>query len=76
MNKTRTYLASFLLIIGLWSSLVIILIIVEKIILKLKIGSAGRSVLGMALYFSWLLIWYFMFRHIASLMLTKTKSPK
>ena len=74
MKVLKIYALFSLLLLTLWTSLMLILIIVEKYILKLKISSAERSIIGMSLYFLWLLGWYYIFRVIA-FKLTKNVPP-
>ncbi len=70
-TKIIAYIGS--LIFGIWLSLILILVVVERVILNIG-NSLLRSITGISLYFLWLFIGYIFLREFSMYFIRKNRS--
>ncbi len=64
MGLKKGVLVLLLIVSSLWLSLIAVLLFVDVVILNYIGASWLRSILGMAVYFTWLVAWYLILKSI------------
>lgn len=59
------------LLTAIWASLVALILLVEAPLLKLPLPSSVRSIVGIALYFTWAIAWYLAVMRLARIIIKR-----